>query len=313
MITPPPTSESPTDDELAFIDEAAAYLEHPSFALRASRLIGRPVEALIQRLPAPATRALDAAGEVALRKAMSVALIGLPRRHAPAADRDLRGQVASTFAMGQQRTIAVGAAGFVGGLLGGVTLGAELSASTVLMLRAIADIAARLGADLDDPADRLECVAVFALGAGRPHGVQLGADGVSSLEGAAASETAYYAARIGLQRAATEVARMAAGASTEQVAKMLLRSKSPVVAELVGKILARYGVVVSQKSAFQLLPVVGAATAAAINVAFLDHYHHVARYHFGLRQLEKRWGATVVRARYERAARALLHDARGAR
>lgn len=305
MIAPPPTTDAPTDDELAFIDEAAAYLEHPSFAQRASRLIGKPVEALIHRLPAPATRALDAAGEVALRKAMNIALIGLPRRHPPTAGLDLRGQVASTFAMGQQRTVAVGAAGFVGGLLGGFTLGAELSASTVLMLRAIADIAARLGADLDDPADRLECVAVFALGSGRPHSVATG-DPVTTLEGVAASETAYYAARIGLQRAATEVAHMAAGASAEQVAKMLLRSKSPVVAELVGKILARYGVVVSQKSAFQLLPVVGAATAAAINVAFLDHYHQVARYHFGLRQLERRWGGSVVRARYERAAQGLL-------
>ena len=89
---------------------------------------------------------------------------------------------------------------------------------------------------------------------------------------------------------------------------MLLRGKSPVIAEMVGKILSRYGVVVSQKSAFQLLPVVGAATAAAINVAFLDHYHHVARYHFGLRQLERRWGGSVVRARYERTAQALLAD-----
>ncbi len=300
------------DEERAFIAEAAAYLERPSFALRAQRLLGRPVELLLSRLPAAAGRTLDRASEAALRRALDVALTGLPRQRGAAAEdhSELQALIANSYHAGNQRIAAAGASGFVGGLLGGLTLAAELSATTILMLRSIADIAAHLGADLDDPRERLECVAVFALGAGPPP-TRLGGSGlhqgppISSAGVADApphAQTAYYATRWGLQRATLDLGRMAAQLSADDLARALLRSKSPALAELLGKIAGRYGTVVSQKSALQVLPILGAATAAAINVAFLDHHHRVARYHFGLRWLERRCGADAVRLEFEGAA-----------
>jgi hypothetical protein len=56
------------------------------------------------------------------------------------------------------------AAGAFGGLLGPLTLLAELPVTTVLMLRSIADIAHGEGEDLNTPEARLACVQVFALG-----------------------------------------------------------------------------------------------------------------------------------------------------
>jgi hypothetical protein len=42
-----------------------------------------------------------------------------------------------------------------------------------------------------------------------------------------------------------------------------------------------------------------------VNVAFLDHYSAVARYHFGLRKLERQYGAEAVQAAYLQAVREL--------
>jgi hypothetical protein len=39
-------------------------------------------------------------------------------------------------------------------------------------------------------------------------------------------------------------------------------------------------------------------TGAAINAAFLDHFNRVARYHFGIRRLERIYGVDVVQGAY---------------
>lgn len=279
-----------------FVREAAAYLERPGFLIRASNTIGKPAEALLRRLPGPAGKLVDRATEAALRRAMEVALVRLPRRGPIDPDAPIRELVAATFHRGSAHTMAVGAAGFAGGMWGAAALPLELPATTIVMLRAIAEIAAQMGVDLDDPAERLACVAVFAMGDGRR------GDEAADIAG---HQTSYYASRVGLQRGLQTVARWAASSSADEVAKAVLRGKGGMVGELLAKLVPRFGTVVGQKTALQLLPVIGAATAAGMNVAFLDHYHQVARYHFGLRLLEKRHGHDAVRLAFEDAARAL--------
>jgi hypothetical protein len=44
----------------------------------------------------------------------------------------------------------------------------------------------------------------------------------------------------------------------------------------------------------------GAAGGAAINVAFMDHFQDMAEGHFTVRSLERKYGAEVVRAAYEK-------------
>jgi EcsC protein family len=60
------------------------------------------------------------------------------------------------------------------------------------------------------------------------------------------------------------------------------------------------GVVVTQKIAAQAVPVIGALGGAAVNYAFIDHFQEVARAHFVVRWLERRYGKDAVRAAYER-------------
>jgi hypothetical protein len=55
---------------------------------------------------------------------------------------------------------------------------------------------------------------------------------------------------------------------------------------------------VSEKFVAQSVPVIGAAGGAAINVMFMTHFQDLARGHFIVRRLERKYGAEHVRAVY---------------
>ncbi len=74
----------------------------------------------------------------------------------------------------------------------------------------------------------------------------------------------------------------------------------PAASNFLRSVAARYGVVVSNKAAAQLVPVAGAVTGAALNVLFLDHFQDVARGHFTIRRLERKYGSAPVQAAFER-------------
>jgi hypothetical protein len=53
----------------------------------------------------------------------------------------------------------------------------------------------------------------------------------------------------------------------------------------------------------QAVPVIGALGGAAVNYAFIDHFQEIARAHFAVRRLERRYGKDTVRSIYERLSR----------
>jgi hypothetical protein len=75
---------------------------------------------------------------------------------------------------------------------------------------------------------------------------------------------------------------------------------------LIAQIASRFGVLVTQKFAAQAVPLVGALGGAAVNYAFIDHFQELARAHFVVRRLERRYGKDSVRAAYERLSGAKL-------
>jgi hypothetical protein len=153
----------------------------------------------------------------------------------------------------------------------------ELPVTTTLMLRSIAGIASGHGEQMDHPASRLACLEVFALGA-------QGKNGVSG-------ETNYYATRAFL-------AKSVSGAVQSVLERGVTARTAPVIIDLVTSIGSRFGVVVSEKFAAGAVPVVGAIGGAAVNLAFMQHFQHVARAHFLVRQLERKYGSLTVRGRY---------------
>jgi len=69
------------------------------------------------------------------------------------------------------------------------------------------------------------------------------------------------------------------------------------------QIASRFGFVVSQKVAAQTIPVIGALGGAAVNYAFIDHFQSIARGHFTVRRLERKYGKEIIFNAYEEVRR----------
>ena len=80
----------------------------------------------------------------------------------------------------------------------------------------------------------------------------------------------------------------------------VVAESGPVLVRLTAQIASRFGVVVTQKLAAQAVPVIGALGGAAVNYAFIDHFQEIARAHFTVRRLERRYGKDAVRAAYDK-------------
>jgi hypothetical protein len=278
--------------ETAFLAEAADYLEHPGFLMRAADLVGRPLDAFQKVLPDRVRRVADAVAGRALRNALRAALLTL-RSH--------RGEQAIEDSLTARRPwghgVAVGLTGALGGAFGLPALAIELPVTTAILLRNIAAVAQDLGENLDDPEARLHCLAVFSL-AGTP-------ERRTKLQ---AMESSYYASRIALSQAVQEAAVYAARVTGQQLAREVAAGTAPALVRLLSQIAARFNVVVHEKLVAQAVPILGAAGGALVNVAFQGHFHRLARYHFGIRALERQHGRERVQEEYQRIAARLGNE-----
>src|SRR5579862_4134862 len=253
--------------ELEDLGRAKRLLETPGLAMRLSSIAGAPVEKGLEMLPARAQKAIHAATEKALMTALSVAVRSL-------------GQATGGHSSDRMHKVAVATSGAIGGAFGLAALGVELPISTGLILRSIADIAASEGENPQYLDTKLACLMVFALGSPKDRRDD-------------AAESGYFAARAALAGAVSEAAKHIAQ-------KGLAKGGGPPLVRLITLITARFGIVVSEKTAAQLVPVIGAAGGALINTLFIGHYQDMARGHFIVRRLEKIHGAEPVREAYDK-------------
>jgi hypothetical protein len=111
------------------------------------------------------------------------------------------------------------------------------------------------------------------------------------------AELGYYEVRAALAfHFSTVVERLAtrrAGAET-----------LPATVQLIRTVATRFGVVVSDKAAAQLMPVLGAAAGGIVNGIFLQHFMDVARGHFIMRRLERHYDPAIIEAAYQAMAEA---------
>jgi hypothetical protein len=61
---------------------------------------------------------------------------------------------------------------------------------------------------------------------------------------------------------------------------------------------SRFGVVASAQAAAMLIRVIGAATGGTINYLLTHHFQRMARGHFTILRLEKKYGTDLVRRTY---------------
>lgn len=265
----------PTTPAVAALDAAALddlrraheLLENPGIAAQLANLVGAPLEyVMAKRLPAAATKLVNALVRKALQQSLRAAVVTLGKGDGmrPARPRT--------------HTVAAATSGAVGGAFGLAGLAVELPLTTTLILRSIAEIARAEGEPLDDPATTLACFEVLTMG-GR----------ASADDGA---ESGYFAARAVL-------AQQVAAAAEYVAVHGLVGKGGPLIVQLLSAIASRFSVNVSQKLALQAVPIVGAATGAALNTLFMRHFQAIARGHFTVRRLERSHGMDAVRRAYE--------------
>jgi hypothetical protein len=262
------------DADVQALSDAVRAIERPGVGARIANLVGSPIERLIGMLPARATSIISAAARKAIHGALSLSLRTL-------ATNDPLATGKPPAASNVWHKVASAASGAVGGAFGLAALAVELPVSTTIMMRSIADVARSEGADLADRQTQLECVMVLALG------------GDSKSDDAA--EVGYFAVREAMTRAVSSAAAHLARHG-------LTKEGAPALVRLIALIAEHYSVNVTEKAAAQLVPLIGAVGGAAVNTVFIDHFQTVARGHFAVRRLERKYGEGVVRARYQELA-----------
>ncbi len=140
-----------TLEDRADLEMAVALLENPGLVARLSDVLGKPIDIVIDRLPAGAASTIDGATRRALRAALGLALSTL--------NSSWRGRARNRF-----HAVAAGAAGAAGGAFGLASLAVELPVTTTIILRSVADVARSEGESLRNLQTRLACLEVFALG-----------------------------------------------------------------------------------------------------------------------------------------------------
>ena len=249
--------------------EAKLVLEHPGLLARAAELLGHPIERGLANLPPTVQQIIAKATETTLRLGLNFAVASLHRTGRPVAMR----RAALVW-----HRVAGGVAGAAGGFFGLLALPAELPISTLIILRAIADVARSEGENLSELEPRMACLEVLALSGGQPMSAR-------------SAETGYYAARIGLAQSFKK--------AVEHVGREgLSKQVAPPVAEWLTRVGARYSVRVSHEVLAKAVPFVGAASGAAINTMFVQHFQDVARAHFTIRRLERAYGAEPIQHAY---------------
>ncbi len=257
--------------DTAALNEAYQRLENPSLAIQLSSAAGMPVETVLKtlarRVPESVMDAVRQSSQKSLHYVMSNTT------------RTLKDQVLVS-ASPRLHQAAVMATGAVGGLFGVHALVIELPITTSIMFRSIVDIARAEGEMPRDSDTLLNAMQVFAMGSG-----------MSDKDDAA--ETSYYGVRLALSAAVSN--------AMEQLAiHGLNKASSPALLRLVSAIASRFGIVVTQKTMAQALPVVGALGGATINTMFIHHYQEMARGHFTVRRLERKYGVEMIREAYQR-------------
>ena len=243
---------------------AKYLLENPGLAAKITNTLGIPIEKGFGLLPKGWAKVVSSSTQKALRAAVYSAMLTMNKKK----ERDS----ANTF-----HKILVAGSGAAGGFFGLPALPVELPISTTIMMRSIADIARSEDQLISDPQVKIACIEVFALG-----GPGENDDSV---------ETGYFATRTGLAKAVTDAA--------QHIAKKGLSEKSaPVIIKLITQISSRFGIQVSEKIAAQAIPVIGAASGAIINTLFIDHFQNMARGHFIVLRLEKKYSYDAIKQAY---------------
>ncbi|EHH7590825.1 EcsC family protein, partial [Escherichia coli] len=258
------------------LEKAVKLLEQATITEKMTQMVGKPIDYLMSKLPKGAEAQIYSLVEKALHKAADAALWSLNNEP----NREASTKTNKFFAA---------VSGAVGGTFGFSALAIELPLSTTIMLRSVADIARSEGFDLDKVETKQACLEVFALG--------------GPSENDDAVDTAYYATRSftaeAMQILSKELSEIATKKASVNAAMNLTPTQTGKwLATLIEKVATRFGIVITEKTAAQVVPAIGAFAGATLNIMFTDYYQDMARGHFIIKRLEKKYGSEFIKSEY---------------
>lgn len=271
-----------TKDEQQFLLNAKKFMEGSNLLLDLTNKIGMPLEWAITKLPEKATTMITAGVQKALLKSLKVALHTVPNSDLKDIQLD---EALKLSTKGRWiHNAGVGFTGGVGGLFSEIGFLIELPISTSLIMRNIASKAQIMGMDPKDPRFAFECLYIFSLGSKSKKDDEM--------------DSAYYSSRYVLSNAVASSAEFLAGSSAKFVLESIEKGSAPALLSFIAKVAGYFEVVVTRKMLAELVPVVGAAGGAGINILFNDFFGQAAHYHFGIKKLERMYGEDVVNEIY---------------
>jgi hypothetical protein len=254
-----------TDADLDDLRKAKTRLEYPGLTTKIANIIGRPIEAGFKLLPKNWNRKVGELTQAALLKGLEFSIYTMGRPET----RESRNWLHKLLVVGS---------GAAGGVVGIASLAVELPFSTCVILRSIADIARSEGHNIALLEVKLACLEVLALGGKSPHDD--------------AAESGYWMVRGALAKSVSEAARYLAE-------KGLAEEGAPPLVRLIATIASRFSIVITEETAAKAVPVVGAVSGGAINYLFMNHFQEMARGHFIVKRLEKKYGMKRVEEVYK--------------
>lgn len=267
-----------TIEDLEIIKQAKSDMEQLGWAIRNINKIGNTVESGLKFIPPKALEMLQNSTEKALMTVVKANLLTIQKH--------------KTFKQPSTRTYKaiVTGSGALSGFFGSATgvgtaiFASELALTTKFIMRTIMDIARSEGEDIYALEGQLSCLEVFALG-----GTSIDDDGTDS---------SYYTTRLALSASLKKATAASVKATLETLIKSASTMGSNAVTKFISKIATRLSVVLSEKFLAQAVPIIGAAGGGALNYVFVEHFQKMAKAHFKMRRLERKYGQALVQETY---------------
>lgn len=156
--------------------------------------------------------------------------------------------------------------GAAGGFFGAPGMAVDIPVSTLIILRSVAEIARAHGEDISSDSGKRACLEVLAFGGPGEEDDDI--------------EVGYWSTRAMLAHTAIEI--------------------------IIKRVAGRLVVPLSEKMIAQAVPIVGGIAGGSLNYVFMDYYQEMARVHFTIRGLERKYGDGddgSVRACFEQLVR----------
>lgn len=274
-----------TSEDFQKLKHAVVLLESPTLTAKMTNLISELGSKIIpQSISQPLQDKIVGIADEALHKVFWIASKTMENKQQSASPK--------------LHKAAAAAVGGVGGFFGVATILIELPISTTIMMRSILDIAREEGFALDDPQTKIECITVFGLEGNISNDDDNAESGYFATK-AALSQLVDHAKKAAVEAVAAKLAqqvaeKQVAGGTSELTEKAL----GDAIIKLIQTVAKRFGIHLTDQAAAKSIPMIGAALGATLNTMFTDFYQDMARGHFIVKKLEKKYSEEIIEKAY---------------